>query len=283
MEENLEAWRHFFGTLVVMSNENEKKSTDPYARSEYRRLIAWKPRIERESPFLLSLLGKAPVSSVVDIGCGSGEHVAFLSEMCERAVGVDRSDDMMRQAKTHEEEGRGRFFQADATELTTALKKEAPFGLALCLGNMLPHVLEDSTLERILTEMKAILAPEGIILLQILNYQKILEKNERALPVNLRPGDGSEEIVFLRLMKPGEDGRILFFPVTLLLHPDKEDPISLKTSRRVELRAWQEKDLVPRFEAAGFDVELRGNMEGAPWIPGESSDLVVIAKLAVQP
>ena len=71
---------------------------DPYSRVNYRRLIAWEKRIAREGPFLRSLLGRAPERSVIDIGCGTGEHVAFFSAAGARAVGLDRSEAMLKEA-----------------------------------------------------------------------------------------------------------------------------------------------------------------------------------------
>ena len=80
--------------------------------------------------------------------------------------------------------------------------------------------------------------PGGLLLIQILNYEDILATGKRHWPVNVRPGDGAKEIVFLRLISAGDAGRVLFFPPTLELDPDADEPLSLTMSRRVELRAW---------------------------------------------
>ena len=68
--------------------ETPHRPDDPYSRVNYRRLIAWEPRITREAPFLLSLLDRAPDRSVIDLGCGTGEHVAFFADADVRAVGT---------------------------------------------------------------------------------------------------------------------------------------------------------------------------------------------------
>jgi glycine/sarcosine N-methyltransferase len=250
---------------------------DPYARSEYRRLIAWEARIEREGPFLRGLLAAAPDRSVVDLGCGTGEHVAFFAREGARAVGLDRSEAMIEAARDHEARGEGRFVLGDALEAASVLADEPPFGLALCLGNMLPHLQEDEDLERFLAQVSFLLAPGGIFLLQILNYTRIREGAVRALPVNVREGEGGEEIVFLRLMKPQPDGRILFFPTTLTLDAESEEPVAVATTRRVPLRAWTDADLCPRFEAAGMAFTLYGTMQGAPYDAQTSNDLVLTA------
>ncbi|HLU48275.1 MAG TPA: class I SAM-dependent methyltransferase [Planctomycetota bacterium] len=256
---------------------------DPYARAEYRRVIAWGPRIERERPFLLSLLERAPDRSVVDLGCGTGEHVAFFAEAGARAIGIDRSEDMISQARDHEARGKGRFVVGFIQEADRVLAGEPRFGMAISLGNTLPHVHEDEELATILRAAHALLLPGGVLAIQILNYRRIIERGLRHLPINFRPdseseneGDAQREVVFLRLMSPVSERRILFFPTTLVLDPTSEEPVRIERSRRVELRPWTDRELGPALESAGFEVELFGDMKGGAFDPLESSDLVVV-------
>lgn len=278
---------------------------DPYARVDYRRLIAWERRIAREGPWLLAQLVAAPERSVLDLGCGTGEHVAFFAEHGARAVGLDRSEAMIAAAREHEAAARGRFVLGDALDARERLAAHAPFGLALCLGNMLPHVGDDASLARLLGAAHAMLLPGGRLLVQLLNYRRILERGERSLPIDVRPAPAREgapsapgapgapsapspahtgddprrEIVFVRLMRDAGAGRILFFPTTLELDPDADEPVRVVSSRRVDLRAWTHDDLVPRLAAAGFgDVTFHGDMTGGPFVPLESKDLVFVAR-----
>jgi len=253
---------------------------DPYSRVQYRRLIAWERRIAREAPFLRRLLDGAPERSVLDLGCGTGEHTAFFAGEGARALGVDRSESMLGAAREHEAAGHGRFVHGDLLELGAALGDEPPFGMAVCLGNALPHVHSDGDMSRLLAGVHAALAPGGVLLVQIVNYEGILATGQRHLPVNVRPGDDDDrEIVFLRLLKDAGDGRILFFPATLELAPDDEDePLRLVQARRVELRAWTRASLGPLLERAGFAVEWCGDMQGGPFVAETSPDLVVVAR-----
>jgi SAM-dependent methyltransferase len=252
---------------------------DPYSRVHYRRLIAWERRIAREGPFLLELLDGAPDRSVLDLGCGTGEHTAFFAQEGARAVGVDRSESMIESARDHEAAGHGRFVLGDLLELPAALADHTRFGLAICLGNTLPHLREDDELDALLAGAHGALLPGGALLIQILNYEGILATGRRHLPVNVRPGDGEEEIVFLRLLKDAGNGRIHFFPATLELDPEaEEDPIRVIQSRRVELRAWTRESLAPRLQAAGFEPTWCGDMQGGPFEPLTSPDLVLVAR-----
>jgi len=99
---------------------------------------------------------------VIDVGCGTGEHVAFFAEAQGRSVGLDRSDAMVAAAKDHEVSGKGRFVLGDALDSRAALANESPFGLAICLGNVLPpHVTEDADLARFLASVRDVLLPGG--------------------------------------------------------------------------------------------------------------------------
>lgn len=261
-----------------MSNEPNRPD-DPYSRVNYRKLIAWQKRIDREAPFLRRLLDGAPDRSTLDLGCGTGEHTAFFAGEGARAVGVDRSETMLADAADHERAGRGRFVEGDLLNLGTALGDEPPFGLAICLGNVLPHVLEDDDLRRLLRGVHDALLPGGALLIQIVNYEGVLATGKRHLPVNLREGDDGTEIVFLRLMKDAGGGRILFFPATLELDANDEDePLRIIQSRRVELRAWTRDALAPLFGSAGLTPEWLGDMHGGPFDRDGSPDLVVVAR-----
>ncbi len=253
---------------------------DPYSRAQYRKLIAWEKRIAREAPFLSSLLDASPDRSVLDLGCGSGEHAAWFARQGARAVGLDSSEAMIESAKEHEANGEGRYVLGDALAPRDALPAERAFGLALCLGNMLPHVLDDAGLASFVRGARAMLAPGGRILIQVLNYAKLLKDDVNVLPVNVRAGESDgERIVFIRLMKGEPGGDVLFFPTTLRLDLENDDePVSVHMTRRVPLRAWDAETLTRAFGAENFRVTLRGGMrEDTPYDADASHDLVLVA------
>lgn len=251
--------------------------SDPYSRADYRRMVAWDGRIARERPFLEGLLASAPSPSVVDLGCGTGEHVAWFSDRAERAVGVDSSPAMIEAARDHEVRGHGRFVLGDARDAAALLADDEPFGLAICLGNVLPHMTEEAELDAFLGAAHTILSQGGRLLFQILNYARILDAGLRHLPLSFREGQDGKEILFLRLMTPGEDDQVLFMPTTLEIDAEAEEPVRLVRSKRVPLRAWRADDLAARLDAAGFDVVFHGDMVEGPYVPMESADLVAVA------
>jgi len=254
---------------------------DPHGRLNYRRLIAWPARIEREWPFLEGIVVGAPARTVVDLGCGTGEHVRHLASQGFRAVGVDRSEVQIEEARDYEGEfgGLGPEFLLGEASALAGLTDEL-FGAALCLGNVLPH-LEDDAVAAALAALADRLLPGGRFLLQIINYERVFARGIRALPINLRddPESPEREIAFVRLMTPEGDRHIRFYPTTLALCPGEEPPVEVSATRELRLRAWRQAEVARALERAGFRVEATyGDMTGGPFVAEDSSDLVVVAQ-----
>ncbi|MCZ6793019.1 MAG: class I SAM-dependent methyltransferase [Planctomycetota bacterium] len=249
---------------------------DPYSRLDYRRLIAWPRRIRREAPFLRRVLDGAPETSVVDLGCGSGEHCRFLVQEGFRATGLDSSESMLALAREKPLPEGLRFVRGDIQRADEALGER--FGAALCLGNTLVHITDDEDLRAAFAAVSRSLLPGGRFLLQILNYERIRRHDIRHLPLNFVKEE-SGEIIFLRLMETLDGGRVRFCPTTLRYDPSAEPPLEVLRSRLVELRGWRREELTPRLEGAGFDViDVHGDMEGGPFDPDGSQDLLVVAR-----
>jgi SAM-dependent methyltransferase len=255
----------------VKNQEPDPK--DPFSRVNYRSLIAWPARIQREAPFLARALADLPDRSIADLGCGTGEHSRHFASLGFRVAGIDASPSMIEDALDEPLPPRLTFLLGDLREADRLLGER--FGGAICLGNTLPMLTEDEDLRRALEALHRLLLPGGRALLQILNYERLRARKERHLPINFRGGDDGE-IVFLRLLDFRENGRVVFFPTTLRIRPDDEEPVTVERTRRVDLRAWTRAEILPALERAGFrEVELHGDMVGGAFDPMESSDLVV--------
>jgi glycine/sarcosine N-methyltransferase len=249
---------------------------DPYSRVDYRRFVAWPARIEREWPFLRRILDNAPSRRVVDLGCGAGEHALFLAAWGFSVIGVDASESMVARAREAKASGRVEFVAgniADIATLTSGL-----FGAALCLGNTLPHLNDAETLTRFLKGLRSRLLPGAPVLIQVLNYEKILSQDQRFLPLNFSR-DGDEEVVFLRLMQPRRDGTVVFTPSTLRYRPTGEPPLEVVASRNVLLRGWKGPELAVALAGAGFsDQAVYGTMAEVEYSPELSHDFVIAAR-----
>jgi len=248
---------------------------DVYSRVDYRRLVAWPQRIEREWPFLRRVLGEG--GRILDLGCGTGEHSRFLASHGFDVVGIDASPSMLEKATEASLPANLRFIEGDIAEVERLVG--GTFDAALCLGNTLPHIETPVLMQRLLAGLASRLRPGGPFLLQILNYERILGTGQRFLPLNFRAGDDpAEEIVFLRLMTPYEDGRVVFSPCTLRYRPGGDPPLEVVSARNVPLRGWRRPELEDLLDAAGFrERTLYGTVGEVEYSATASSDLVIVA------
>jgi glycine/sarcosine N-methyltransferase len=249
---------------------------DPYSRLDYRRLIAWPARIEREWPFLESVLATGPSRRLLDLGSGTGEHARFLAAHGFEVVGVDSSPANLEKAREGPPTPGVEFVLGDLAEVESLVAGE--FGGAICLGNTLPHVTERERLADAFAGLRRRLAPGAPLLLQVLNYDRIFGTDQRALPLSFREHDG-ERIVFLRLMDPQPDGTVWFNPTTLRYRPGEEPPVEVVATKNVRLRGWRRGELEALLEEAGFgDRERFGGMRREAYAERESPDLVLVAR-----
>src|SRR5436305_6594951 len=220
---------------------------DRYAKFDYSRLIDWSPRLEREWPLLSEVLAGAPSKNVLDLGSGTGEHARFLAAKGFDVTGVDSSPAMLEKSRAAAVgQPNVRFVAGDMRHLANVV--EGRFGAAICLGNALPHLSGEGDLRDLADGLRRVLLSGAPFVLQIINYDRIEAKKERALPLTFLPDpdDPGATIVFLRTMELLPDGRVIFMPTTLRQRTDRDEPIELVATRRVEIRGWRAAEVERR-------------------------------------
>ncbi|MBN2491589.1 MAG: class I SAM-dependent methyltransferase [Planctomycetes bacterium] len=246
---------------------------DPFRRLDYRRFVAWGPRIRRELPFLRRTFGAPGKRPLLDIACGTGEHAHALGEEGYPVVGLDISRSMLEKAR--EAYPALALVAADMASMPFASPRV--FGGALCLGNSLAALDADARYQALFATLRRVLAEGAPLLLQILNYRRILEQGIRHLPLNFRPGPESE-IVYLRILDPIDARRIRFEVITLERRPPAGESRIAQVTSRV-MRPLQDEELRGFLAGAGFErIDFFGDYEGADYRPLESADVIAVAR-----
>ncbi len=249
---------------------------DPWSRVDYRRLIAWPQRIEREWPFLERALGGANGGLILDLGAGTGEHSRHLAAHGFNVLGIDASAAMLGKANDAPLPSNLRFIAGDIVEVR-ALVEGAAAG-AICLGNTLPH-LDHASMRMLAAGLAQTLDPGAPFVFQVLNYERIRSKKVRHLPLNFRPEEDGGETVFLRLMETHDDGWVTFTPTTLRYDPRRDPPVEVTSTRSVRLYGWTWPELRAVFGEAGFSTAaVFGGYDASPFSAAESPDVIGVLR-----
>jgi len=250
--------------------------TNHYAHIDYRRMIAWPKRLEREWTFLSPALESLPSKRLLDLGCGTGEHARYFAGKGFEVVGVDVSDTMLERAREDEVPAGVQFLRGDLIHVESVVTGK--FGGAVCLGNTLAHIMDQDTLTQLFKGVRAVLLPGAPLIIQVLNYERLVHSGQRCLPLTFIQ-DEEGEAIFLRVMTHHDDGSVTFTPSLLRYRKDGDPALEVITSHNVPLRGWKRAEMEAALDAAGFATrELFGTMAHVAFAGHDSTDLVVIAR-----
>jgi glycine/sarcosine N-methyltransferase len=252
----------------------------------YDRMVDWGKRLERESPFYRREFDAHGVREVVDVGCGTGMLAIRWATWGFDVVGVDPNAAMLERAALNAEAAREqieaaggsvRFVPGGFGEL--ARLGLGPVDAITCTGNALPHVDGQAALAVTFRDFASALRPGGLLVLHLLNHDRLIGARVRTIPPVLREADDGTW-VFLRVIDYEADA-IRFDFVTLHRPAGAwESGAAWETeSRRSRHTALPSQLLRGELVSAGFpDVRVFGNHAGAPFRAAEDESILVVAR-----
>ncbi len=162
---------------------------------KYDLFMPWEQRIRRERRFFKYVLDSNDVSTVLDCFCGTGFHVAMLSDMGYEVDGIDISPDMVGKAKENLRE-KGLDARVELGD-AKALNGEKKYDCVLSMGNSLPHEFGDDRILRALRGMHGALKEGGVCIIHMENFDRLYEDHERFIPsMHRRDGRGTDTFIF---------------------------------------------------------------------------------------
>lgn len=238
---------------------------------KYDLFMPWDQRIRRERRFFKYILDSNNVSSVLDCFCGTGFHVAMLSDMGYDVEGIDISPFMVEKARENlrANEFDSKVVQGDVK----ALNREKKYDCVISMGNSLPHEFGDDNILRALKRMHGALNEGGICIIHMENFDRLYEDHEPFIPSMHRRGDqGTDTFIFaieyyekkvvFNILSVIERGGLPKFSV------DTVEYYPLKTGRLTAL-----------LEKAGFqDIRSYEDFNMSPHGKEGTYDIIVVAK-----
>lgn len=239
--------------------------------SEYDSMTRFRQRLQGEAEMLQHWRGRYGFDSALDAACGTGLHAVVLARMGVKTAAADPSAGMLDQARRHAEEQAVdvELIQTDFAGLKNRLSRR--FQAVLVLGNSLPHVLSRDDLAASLRGLAEAIENEGVLIIQLLNYERILANRERIVGVNR-----DQDKYFVRFYDFLE--QLLQFNVLVITAAGEKISHRLNSTL---LKPYRLPELAQSLEASGLRVtETFGDMKFSPFEPMSSPNLVIVAKRA---
>jgi len=155
------------------------------------------PLNDRQRDFFAHLLQTGPIDSVLDVGCGTGEHLSWFSARGLRSFGLEPDAGMFRELERRSWPGPApTLVHGGVAALPDAVGERVD--LTLCLGNTLPHLPGPAAVLQAVRGMAAALSPRGRLVVQTVNFDRILEERRASFPVIERALPDGGRIAFHR-------------------------------------------------------------------------------------
>jgi len=175
----------------------------------YYKTVDTENRLAHELPDLVALFKKERVKTVLDVGCGTGDHVIALAKEGFNVTGIDRSTLMIKEAKKRTAGlpqymlKRIKFLIGDYNNLTKP-RIENTYDCIMIWGNTLSH--NPYIYQKTLETASDLLSGSSLLLIQNTNFEKVIKSKNRLLSLTF-VGKNSykstgEEHAFLEFYDP---------------------------------------------------------------------------------
>ena len=145
--------------------------------------------IARDVAFIAELLANRAKPSLLDLGCGTGEHLGLLARRGVRCTGVDISADMLATARARFPKDIT-FIQSDMSSIS--FNKE--FDMVISLFGSFDYLIHDIEIDSTLTKIRQALKPGGLGIIEIWNAPPIVKIREKDIDLVSTTIIGGEEI-----------------------------------------------------------------------------------------
>ncbi len=236
---------------------------------QYADLTDTARRRELADGFADRLLSQYSIGSALDAATGTGVYAIALAKRGVRVLGTDLSSAMLDQAArdARKEDLRVTWLQAPMQRLGQDVT--GSYDAVLCMGNSLPHLVSQADLEAALNSFASLLSKSGILILQVLNYARVLAEHQRIVNIN-RSGD--REYVRFYDFEPS----VVQFNV-LAIDWSKDPPNHELHS--TTLRPYVVDEIARALKQSGFEIEgTHGGLDFSPHDPTSSVTAMIVAR-----
>lgn len=189
-----------------------------FVAENYDAGIDWKKRFGFEFPSLFRIFEKNRVKTVLDIGSWTGEYAIGLAKHGYAVTGSDHNPQMFafaerkRKKLSAEHKKNIQFVLTDFTNISKVLKQK--FDAAISMGNSLPYLPVD--IKNALNEVKKLLKDDGVLVLQTLNMNRVIDERRQLLNFELKKEGKIKKRLVLEFFERAQEKNSLVHNVVTL-------------------------------------------------------------------
>lgn len=216
--------------------------------SQYDKLfLDWQSESREQAAILNKLFqagGFDTSAAVLDCACGIGTQAIGLAALGYCVAASDISDAEIAQAKKRAANNHVdiRFEHADFRALSDTFSER--FDIVICMDNALPHMLSESELERAVSSITGQLAPGGMFVASIRDYDALLAHKPPYSPPYIHKTGKGQRVSFQTWEWSGECYRLTQYII------DDEETLHI-SKFDCEYRATRRQELTTLLLAAG--------------------------------
>ena len=222
---------------------------------DYDAMTGFDRRIAAEQAFFASIVKQYGITSAFDAGCGTGVHALLLARLGVAVTAGDISEEMLRTAAHH----------AEAMHLPLTIRQldlfydidsiHERYNAVFCMGNTIPHAASVGEAQRTVAGLLTLLQPGGILVLQLLNFERILKDRPRIINRKIVGND-----TYVRYYSYLYDS--IIFKILTMRRKDARVTRKFIATRLCPLRR---EDLTGVLTSTGADLHAFGGIDGSPF------------------
>jgi 2-polyprenyl-3-methyl-5-hydroxy-6-metoxy-1,4-benzoquinol methylase len=199
-----------------------------------------------------------PHEQALDLGCGTGRLTFRIHENNMVVKGIDLDETMIEVARKNYPN-----LDFEVGDMTEVIKSNQQYTLITCFGNTLPH-LSRKLLQAFFVNVEKSLTHDGIMMIQMLNYDLILKEKPQSLKkIVIDSVEFERRYHYL-------NHEIEFETILKIDHHE--------TRGKTKLYPYRLAELTEMIKHAGLDVVFLGNLDAKPFEMNDYYLYIIISK-----
>ena len=208
------------------------------------------PKNRKQLEFVESIKKISIEEKILDIGCATGNLTELLGEKTGNVVGIDLDKELLKEAK--DKHPNLNFENMNMLEVNEKFEENS-FDRVVSFGNNLVQLDSREEVEEFFQKVYKTLKFNGFFIVQIINYNRIIEKNIKNLPTI-----DNEKVKFVRDYEYDKSiGKVDFITELTIKEANLniKNNIKLKKKKKIEIQKF--------LGEIGFrNIEFYGDFEG---------------------